>query len=438
MALFGRRKKQTPEAVAPAEPEPIDPGPVHRTLEEQRDVLLAAVEPLRPFGLSILDAAGLTICEDIVSDLNLPLVTTARVEGYGVRSANLVGASPRHAIDLKLLATASPGDPVPDPLPAGGTIFLEEGAPVPAGVDAIVPDEAVELKGRTAYFTAEAPQGEHLHERGSELREGETLLKSGDVLNPRTIALLAEAGLDKVLVRPRPRLVVLGVDGTLVQPGLPLTSAGQRYDSATALLATAGRADGATVFPVGVVQPDAAAVRQAIVDQGIRADLILVVGGSAEETQIVADVLGELGTLDKADVAMNGGTPYFFGRAGADGVPVLVLPGGVVSAFIGYHAFVRPLIAKLTDISYGDVPRRWATLSGDVHSVGEGTRYVPAVLEGRRVTPVASAGHELAFDLARANVLLTLPHGRARDGWDVECLVLNDTDSAGPDAGPRW
>ena len=90
------------------------------------------------------------------------------------------------------------------------------------------------------------------------------------------------------------------------------------------------------------------------------------------------------------------------------------------------------------DVGSGSVPTSPVLKnSSSVESVSETVRYVPAVLEGDRVCPVSSAGHELAFDLHRANVLLVLPRGRVRPGWDVECLVLNDTASLGP-AAFRW
>ena len=45
---------------------------------------------MRPFGMQIWDVPGLVLCEDITSDLDLPLVTTARVGGWGVRGSDLV------------------------------------------------------------------------------------------------------------------------------------------------------------------------------------------------------------------------------------------------------------------------------------------------------------------------------------------------------------
>lgn len=93
MALFGRKNHSDDQ---PVETPPVEvvatPTSVpQRTVQEQREFLLSRVQPLRPFGMSILDAVGLTLCEDIVSDLNLPLVTTAQISGFGLRASDIVG-----------------------------------------------------------------------------------------------------------------------------------------------------------------------------------------------------------------------------------------------------------------------------------------------------------------------------------------------------------
>lgn len=436
MALFGRSRTPKRETVEVdldgiLEERP-DTTPKPRTVAAQREFLLSQVSPLRPFGMHVLDVAGLPLCEDIASDLDLPLVTSSRVDGYGVRSANLVGASASHPIDLRLVGEARAGDLPRGALPAGGTVSVAAGAAVPEGVDAVVPTEDAERAGDDVLFVGEASLGQHLHRRGSELADGAALLSAGTVLNPRSIALLAEVGLDKVLVRPRPRVVVLAANSTLVTPGQPLTGVDQRYDSGTALLTASARTDGATVYPVGVVDLTPSALRQTLVDQAIRADLLVILGGVDQDVELVTDVMSDLGPIDVAMVGVNGGAVYGFGRIGTDGVPVLLLPGGAVSAFVGYQLFVRPMLARLADAAPAVAPRRRATL-GVVHESQRGQAgYVPAILTGDQVCAVSAPSSELAYDLHRANVLMVVPEdaGALAAGDSVECLLLDDADEA--------
>ena len=431
MALFGRKKDNAdPEAPVVLEPEAPDPTPVtRRSLDEQRAFVLDRIAPMRPFGMQIWDVPGLTLCEDITSDLDLPLVTTSRVAGWGVRGSDLVGATAERPASLYVVDSVGEGQAPGAPLVAGAAVEVVEGSMVPEGVDAVVATSAGRAEGRHVVISGEVRLYENLRRAGSELADGTPLLSAGEVLTPRSVAVLAEVGLDKVLVRPRPRVVVLTVGDSLVAPGQPLTQPQQRYDSSTALIAAAARADGATVYPLGIVPSKPDAIRRAIADQQIRADLIVVVGGGDQ----VRDVVRGLGAYDEAEVALNRGGLYAFVQVGESGVPLVVLPSGAVSAYVGYHAFVRPAINRLNDVEPDA-----ATVEGIVPvalSSTEGvTQYIPALrLEDGTVRPVSDADSELAFDLARANVLLVVPEawGGVQPGSRVQCLPLDDVPQMG-------
>lgn len=431
MALFGRKKDDSAPVAPVVEPaEPVQEPVTRRTLDEQRAFVLERIAPIRPFGMQIWDVPGLTLCEDITSDLDLPLVTTARVAGWGVRGSDLVGATPERPKSLYVVDHIEEGESPGAPLVAGAAVQIDEGAIVPEGVDAVVAASDGRVEGRYVIIGGEVRLYENLRRAGSELADGTPLLRAGEVLTPRSVAVLAEVGLDKVLVRPRPRVVVLTVGDTLVAPGQPLTKPQQRYDSSTALIAAAARVDGATVYPLGIVAAQGDAIRHAIADQQIRADLIVVVGGGDQ----VREVVRGLGEYDEADVAINRGGRFAFVQVGESEVPLIVLPGGAVSAYVGYHAFVRPAINRLNDADPLDAPRVEGVVPEELSSTEGVTDFVPAFRDpDGTVRPVSASDSELAFDLARANVLLVVPPswGGVRPGSHVECLVLDDVAQPG-------
>lgn len=420
MALFGRKKPE-PEPIP--EPEIEQPLP-ERTPEEHLGVVLAEAAPLRPFGMQINEVSGLTLCEDIVSDLDLPMVSTAVVEGYGIRAANIVGASGRHPIELRILAVVDRRDQLPTvAVPPGGCVLVSAGAPLPKGVDAVVPLADAQRTGRSATFTYEAQVNQNVSQRGSQLAEGTALLASGTVLDARAIAVLAEVGLDKVLVRPRPRLVVFSVGPALLAPGLPVTAVNQRYSSATSLVASAARDDGATVYPLDIVGRDAAALRHALTDQAIRADAMVVLTQDETDAHLVADILESLGTVDRAHVQLGAGGAMPVGRLGDEHLPVLVLPADPVAAFTAYHLFVRPLLERLGARTTGQAARRSARLAVAV-AAPDHVGYVPGIVADGVARPVAP-GAALAHDLYRANALLVVSAARPlAAGASVEYVEL--------------
>ena len=48
---------------------------------------------------------------------------------------------------------------------------------------------------------------------------------------------------------------------------------------------------------------------------------------------------------------MQPGKPQGFGLIGDDRIPMIMLPGNPVSAFVSFEAFVRPVIRKLMGIT---------------------------------------------------------------------------------------
>lgn len=101
-------------------------------------------------------------------------------------------------------------------------------------------------------MTIPVHDGQNVARRGSEVAEGQILVRSGQRVDARTIGILAESGHDKILVRPKPRVVVITIGRHLVAPGMPLASRVERYDATTAMIAAAARAEGAQCYAVGL------------------------------------------------------------------------------------------------------------------------------------------------------------------------------------------
>ena len=422
MPLFGRAT--TPDA-APPPPEPIraDDVTMPNDVDEYRDALLAQVRSLRPFGIGLHEACGLTLCESIGSDLDLPVFTAATVEGWAVRASNLVGAAPNHPIVLPLVGHSGMSDQFATPLSAGTTVHVDAGAPVPEGADAVVPVDKADDTPEAVRFTSEAAFHDFLRPAGSRVADGDALLPSGTVLDPRMIAMLAEVGLDKVLARPKPRVVVATVGADLVEPGFPLTRLTQTYDCATAMIAAAAREAGAQAFPIGVVGSDVVSLRQVLSEQLVRADLLIV---TTSETGPLVRALAALGTVHATQVDMAPGGHIVFGRVGVEHVPVIGLPGGVVPTYVAYEVFARPLIRSLAGQEPLDRKVVDEPVAEPLPYDANRTQFVLGVYGKRGVAPIPLAPDAGGVELAYANALIVVPAGvRVEVGDTATCWPLN-------------
>ncbi len=426
MPPFGRKKRAEPvleqvDETAPAEVTPAPSEPIG--LAEHRDALLAVVEPLPPIGLGVLDAFGRRLCEDIVSDIDLPTFTSAAVAGYAVRATDVAAASVSRPVRLPVLDTLDSPVYRGAPLLEGTAVRVALGAPIPEGADAVVPADQTDEGDVEVRIDTAVAAGQHLRLAGSDIADGTRLLDQGRILDAGAIGLLAEIGLDKVLVRQPARVAVLTVGSDLVPPGLPLASRAHRYDATTALIAAAARADGARVFAAGTFADEAAVITEALTDQLIRADLIVVVGGLGGA---LPEVLGALGDSTVSQVTVHPGGVHGFAVVGDDRTPLVALPGGVAAAFVGYHAFVRPVLNRLQ--GEPDLLPRSRVLPARVALHGRlgATELIPAMVSERGVEPAGAVGTDLAYDVARADGLIVLPPGThlVPANSDVEVWML--------------
>ncbi|MDO5681748.1 MAG: molybdopterin molybdotransferase MoeA [Propionibacteriaceae bacterium] len=419
MRLFGRKKTVEPEPVEepPAPTLPTPPPPNEHGLRDwtaQRDWILEQIQPLPPFGMHVLDALGLSLCEDIESDVSLPGFDNAAMDGYAIQAADTKGASEKRPVTLAVVGEIAAGTVADRVLAPGTAMKIMTGAPVPEGADTVIQYELTDRGAEDVQIFAEIDVDKNIRRLGSDITEGEELLQHGDVIDARTIGLLAGIGIDKVLARPRPRVVVLSTGSELVEPGLRLTELGQLFDSNSFMVAAQARAAGAQVFRVGAVGDDPAVLKQTISDQLVRADLIVTTGGISEgDWDVVKAVAPELGMVDFAKIGMQPGKPQGFGLIGDDEIPILMLPGNPVSSFVSFEVFVRPVIRKLLGITPVERPTVTAVTNTIIRSKPGRARFVRATIRtdrgGRRVVEEVS-GHSshLLGGLQKSNALLLI------------------------------
>jgi molybdopterin molybdotransferase len=261
----------------PEPPEP-DRGQL-RSMQAHRRYLLSCVTPLRSFRQHILDAVGLNICEDIVATIDLPRFDNSAMDGYAVRAEDVAEASQHAPLSLPVVGEIAAGKAALHRLSPGTAMKIMTGAPVPLDADTIIPYENTDRGASDVKIFAPSVVGQHIRRIGEDIKAGTRLFREGDHLGPRDIGVLAGIGLDKVQVRPRPRVVVISTGSELVDPGLELSNEQQIFDSNSYLLAAAAKAAGAQIFRVGQVSDDRDQLKRLIADQLLRADLILTTGG---------------------------------------------------------------------------------------------------------------------------------------------------------------
>ncbi|GAA1585331.1 molybdotransferase-like divisome protein Glp [Streptomyces globosus] len=428
------------------------------SVDEHLADILAAVRPLEPIELQLLDAQGCVLVEDVTVPVALPPFDNSSMDGYAVRTADVQGASEEFPAVLTVIGDVAAGSGEPPAVGPGQAARIMTGAPRQPGAAAVVPVEWTDggAGGGAAAGMAPAsaaPPGAggevrvhrpaqaraHVRARGSDVRAGDLALAAGTVLGPPQIALLAAIGRGTVRVRPRPRVVVMSTGSELVQPGEALTS-GAIYDSNSFALAAAARDAGAIAYRVGAVADDAETLKAAIEDQLVRADLLVTTGGvSVGAYDVVKEALSSAGAADGGPdagrmefrkIAMQPGKPQGFGTIGPDHTPLLALPGNPVSSYVSFELFVRPAIRTLMGLPDVSRPVVRARLEADEALTSPAGRrqflrgaHHP---EAGTVSPVGGSGSHLVAALAHADALMVIPEDvtSVEPGAELDVVLL--------------
>jgi len=431
-------------------------------VEEHLADILGTIRPLVPTELSLGDAHGLVLAEDVTAASQLPSFDNSAMDGYAVRVEDVAAASEDRPVTLPVVAEVAAGDTGAYALPAGTSIRIMTGAMLPHGTEAVVPVEWTNGGRARVAIRAKAEFGHAVRLAGGDAKAGEVLVTKGTRLRPMHIAVIAAAGQGTVLVRPRPRVVVMSTGSELAEPGTPIIP-GRIWDSNSFMIAAAAREAGCLAYRQAVVPDNPEQVLPAIEDQLVRADLLITTGGVSMggEHDVVKAALRQLGTIEFRKVAMQPGMPQGFGtvalpaaaaerepRGGLlsrladrgevpettvrpgehDRVPIFTLPGNPVSAYVSFQVFVRPALGALQAYDGLGLETVRAELTGPLRSPPGRRSFLRAVLDrpAGRVAPLTGQGSHQVATLGKANALIIVPEQLTQmaAGESADVLVL--------------
>jgi len=432
------------------------------SVEDHLAGILATIRPLVPTELGINDAYGLVLAEDVAAASPLPSFDNSAMDGYAVRVQDVAAASEENPVTLPVVAEVAAGDTGAYALQQGTSIRIMTGAMLPHGTEAVVPVEWTDGGQARVAIRAKADFGQAVRLAGGDAKAGEVLVTAGTRLRPMHIAVIAAAGRGTVLVRPRPRVVVLSTGSELAEPGTPIIP-GRIWDSNSFMIAAAAREAGCLAYRQAIVPDNPERVLPAIEDQLVRADLMITTGGVSMggEYDVVKAALRQLGTISFRKVAMHPGMPQGFGTVAApapaapegggrrgligrladrgevaeaslpadrDRVPIFTLPGNPVSAFVSFQIFVRPAIGALQAYGGLGLEETRAELTGPLRSPPGRRSFLRGVLDrsAGRVAPLTGQGSHQVAALGKANALIVVPEGAVQmhEGETARVLVL--------------
>lgn len=402
-----------------------------QNLAEYLTGVLAGIRPLRPLELALLDAHGGVLADDVIARAAVPAYDASAIDGYAVRSDDVSDARSGQPVTLSVIGEVRAAAWQASRVSPGSCYQVAAGSALPAGADTVIPLADTDRGVVTVAIGTALRRNQNVLRTGEQVKAGAVVASAGQLVTPGLVGLLAAAGIDHVQVRPKPRVVVVSTGDELADIGAQ-AGPGQVLDVNSYSITAAARAAGGQPIRVGIVGDEPEPLRESLEDHSMRADLIVITGGTGDTTSdTVRSVLGRDNTVDFAELPLYPASVLGYGKIGPDETPVVSLPGDPAQALIGFEVLAWPVLQRLAGADPVFRPSVKAALLDSVTSPSGLREFRPAVVSERRgggytVRPLPGGSMALT-GLAEANALMVLGEkiSQAPAGSTVDVLVFD-------------
>ena len=366
--------------------------------------------------LPLLEAVGHVVATPLVSDIDSPPFDKSMMDGFAVRSADILAGRTK----LEIVERITAGDQPSVAVESGTASQIMTGAPMPNGADAVVMVEQTEelnVAGQSIVIIKNDHfrSGQNVLLRAAAMGCDEVIVPAGHLIRSEDVGLLAEAGCSHCDIIPKPSVSILATGDELVALDQKPAASQIRNSNGPMLRALASELCG-KANDMGIGRDDRDELLQKI-QTGLESDVLILSGGvSAGVADLVPSILNELG-VDQIfhKVKIKPGKPIWFGirkRESGSNTLVFGLPGNPVSTMVCFHVFVAEAMRKLAG---RDDQTQYAVsqLTAEFRQRPGRTTYWPSTLRkddtGWQLTPLDWKGSADLRTLARANAFAVFP-----------------------------
>lgn len=346
------------------------------------DVLAAIgrIEPVAAREIAPADAAGCVLSADVPAWDSRPVAPVALRDGWAVASEATRDAGPYAPLTI-------------EPPPPRVDAF----APLPSGIDAVAPLEAMTLLGGMMQVMEPVAPGQSVLAAGGDIESDTTLCPAGLRLRASDVAVLLAANIARVCIRrPHIRIAVARPDDMIL-------------DATASMLVRAITAAGADTE----IAYD--------LDHALRAgdaNAVIGIGGTGSgrgDRSVIG--LSQAGTVNCHGIGLSPGETAAFGMIGHR--PVLLMPGRIDAVLACWLVLGCKIVDRLAGARAADIAVK-ATLARKVTSAVGIAEVILLRRIGGEVEPLAS-GYLSLQSLARADGWMLVP--AESEGYQADTAI---------------
>ena len=298
-----------------------------------------------------VDSLTRVTAEPVFAKISSPYFQSAAMDGIVVKAEITFGASESTPVKLKKNLDF---------------YYINTGNIIPQGFNAVIKIEDINIVNKVIsqnenqkrsffkkadrgiseeieIYSAAFP-GQHIRNIGEDIVANQLILSVNHKIRPVDIGGLLAGGIDKLLVRKKPRIGIIPTGDELIEPGEKIFPGKIiEYNSKVIKNMISEWGGEASIFNiVRDIPNDLISILKKVIQQS---DIVVVLAGSsAGSKDFTSKIIQSLGEILVHGVTIMPGKPTILGII--DKIPVIGLPGYPVSMFISAEQFLKPLIFK--------------------------------------------------------------------------------------------
>ena len=364
----------------------------------------------KTIGVSIEDAQGCFLAEDIKYPVNVPNYNNSAMDGFVFCHKFIKPKNNKFKISGKIFA----GHPLKNKISSISCLQVMTGGMIPKTFDTVIPQELVQINNGIVEFDFKPKVGANIRKIGEDIKKNQVAIKQGVCLNACNIGLLASLGITKVKVFQSIRIGFFSTGDEVIQVGSKI-KAGQVYDSNRFLIKAFLKKMNACLVDYGNLSDDKVTLEQQLNKASIECDLIITTGGvSVGEADYMKEILTKIGKVLFWKMAIKPGRPMAFGKIKK--AFYFGLPGNPVSAAVTFLQFVKPSIRFMMGYEkFEKLPYVQLKINKDVKRKKGRKEFVRGIIQRQGKSPVVMP-------------LLQQGSGMLKSMSDANCFIVFDAD----------
>lgn len=357
--------------------------------------------------VSLDKASGKTLAQKVFATRDQPPFHRVAMDGIGINSTNKTTS---YAIE-GIQAAGSPQLTLKN---NDNCIEVMTGAILPKNCNCVIPYEKVTINNGTATINpTDISDMKNVHQKSTDYKEGEVLLKEGLHIGSAVCAVIASQGKSVVEVYKQPTITIISTGTELVDLDKEIKEH-QIFMSNSYAIENELRNYGITNIERKHIVDDQIKTENEIRVSLENSDIVILTGGvSRGKYDFIPDSLNNLGVKKHFHkIEQKPGKPMFYGTKGKK--QVFALPGNPVSCLVCLRRYVLPSISNSMNTPE---PVRYGILQSEVHFKRAFTYFVGVKAKHTEsgelhLTPVTSNGSGDFNSIGQADGFIQLPSGK--------------------------